>query len=945
MPEKISSNSSISKRQLTILNKRLQREVRKLKYRLKVGEERIKEIQEKRNKTISEKPINQLPHYILEPSKPQKSKIEQQTANSKKFYISGTIKCKIRWVAKGEDGRSTWTKWYDEEKKESHIILAVNTNELKYRFTSLMKEIYNIDGEYRQSKLVRLTSDSIRTANKKDKLPITEMPMRSIQPLQYDFIKEHKGYLNGDGFCVIDNIVGMYGNKIKALNTRDKVIKIIADYQTDLWGIWKPEDGITAKQINECICKVYDISHYAFDITNQVFLSHISKNRNYPALSYYAVNNHQYLVRDPETVQTLVKKANYQNQNFHTSIFEEDKPKENRFATLPIEENINVKDYVKYPSSIFIYSKNKTNLSNVLKEVIEIYNIIPSYIKSNKTSITPFQLTINEITYYIVLDPNHQTQIQEDKLRTLCERYNIEFKGHLCWRLVKALCDKYNIEFKNQTFVSFIISYKQMILDKVKERKTRTEKERLVILQRYNNICMNCKKSLDLASCEIDHIQPLCNANDDDENLMPLCKSCHKEKTKLEQEDGSYIKINPTESSFNTTTEEIIKSAFYKSYAFIEPVETRNPKNKLYHFDLNRCRKNILRYSKYNYPVFTVMDKVKRYKGEKETGLYFVHSTFSYFPLRGNGWYTLPTIEYCLDNDIIEEQDIIYVSNASIELPYNYFNNVIDTIHNTLDLEIQKIAINSIIGQFNKNINKNETYKTLCIQKNLGNAMELFFERDGCFIEEFDVAGNTYYQVYKQQTDQSGETEGLIYKQIVEIEAIELHKLSQIVERKGGKVIFLNTDCISVEFKGDLPFETDEKHNILNYYYDDEQTVLKYKLEFKEETNKEQVARMKRYRRDGTYFTNKLTETRTTDEMVEFDDLVEQTFNSNKSCLIEGRAGTGKSTFINKLVEKLEKANKSVIKLSPTNKAALVIKGQTINKFFAGIKKLMQLNG
>ena len=132
-------------------------------------------------------------------------------------------------------------------------------------------------------------------------------------------------------------------------------------------------------------------------------------------------------------------------------------------------------------------------------------------------------------------------------------------------------------------------------------------------------------------------------------------------KTKLEQEDGSYIKINPTESSFNTTTEKIIKSDFYKSYAFIEPVETRNPKNKLYHFDLNRCRKNILRYSKYNYPVFTVMDKVKRYKGEKETGLYFVHSTFSYFPLRGNGWYTLPTIEYCLDNDIIEEQDIIYV--------------------------------------------------------------------------------------------------------------------------------------------------------------------------------------------------------------------------------------------------------------------------------------------
>ena len=63
---KISKNSTVSKRQLTILNKRLQKEVRQLKYRLKLGEEKLKQIQDKRNKTIAEKPINQLPHYILE---------------------------------------------------------------------------------------------------------------------------------------------------------------------------------------------------------------------------------------------------------------------------------------------------------------------------------------------------------------------------------------------------------------------------------------------------------------------------------------------------------------------------------------------------------------------------------------------------------------------------------------------------------------------------------------------------------------------------------------------------------------------------------------------------------------------------------------------------------------------------------------------------------------
>ena len=60
MADKISKNSSISKRQLTILNKRLQKEVRQLKYRLKLGEEKLKQIQDKRNNTIKNKPLKEL---------------------------------------------------------------------------------------------------------------------------------------------------------------------------------------------------------------------------------------------------------------------------------------------------------------------------------------------------------------------------------------------------------------------------------------------------------------------------------------------------------------------------------------------------------------------------------------------------------------------------------------------------------------------------------------------------------------------------------------------------------------------------------------------------------------------------------------------------------------------------------------------------------------------
>ncbi len=41
------------------------------------------------------------------------------------------------------------------------------------------------------------------------------------------------------------------------------------------------------------------------------------------------------------------------------------------------------------------------------------------------------------------------------------------------------------------------------------------------------------------------------------------------------------------------------------------------------------------------------------------------------------------------------------------------------------------------------------------------------------------------------------ETESAIYNQKVELEAIELHKLGQIIKENGGTILYLNTDCIS----------------------------------------------------------------------------------------------------------------------------------------------------
>jgi hypothetical protein len=67
---------------------------------------------------------------------------------------------------------------------------------------------------------------------------------------------------------------------------------------------------------------------------------------------------------------------------------------------------------------------------------------------------------------------------------------------------------------------------------------------------------------------------------------------------------------------------------------------------------------------------------------------------------------------------------------------------------------------------------------------------------------------------------------------IVQQEIIELHKLQSLIESKGGKVTDLNTDAITCTFEDNkLPFELSDGKNIDGYYWDDEKTILKYKLE------------------------------------------------------------------------------------------------------------------
>ena len=119
------------------------------------------------------------------------------------------------------------------------------------------------------------------------------MMMRSDEVVNYNFIPHDDHLLNNDGFCVIDNFVGVYGKLITKLTTesfidmcydvrgevKPNAIKQISTLDHDLSddeddepksAIWTISDGVSPEMLYK-ICQKLDISHYGFNYDRKCF--------------------------------------------------------------------------------------------------------------------------------------------------------------------------------------------------------------------------------------------------------------------------------------------------------------------------------------------------------------------------------------------------------------------------------------------------------------------------------------------------------------------------------------------------------------------------------------------------------------------------------------------------------------------------------------------------
>ena len=290
-------------------------------------------------------------------------------------------------------------------------------------------------------------------------------------------------------------------------------------------------------------------------------------------------------------------------------------------------------------------------------------------------------------------------------------------------------------------------------------------------------------------------------------------------------------------------------------------------------------------------------------------------------------------VDYCLSQNIITENNIKYAVYAQLTVPHNYYNAFIDFLYKNMG-DNAKLSVNGMIGSFK--LKERENWTSLLITQNANEAFNKYLQLNGCFIDHRQINDKNYYQVYNKYRTEKEDSEGPIYNQVLDLEAIELHKLKSIIEANNGLVLDVSTDCAICIFKDDkLPFElTEDKTYIKGYYHDDKQTQPRYRVEDSEERLKIEI--LPKYSRTDRYDFKEQTFNAYPDVAEnDFKPLVMNILQSNKSWHIDGRAGTGKTTLIKMLQDELKIRGIKYSSLAPTNKACRLIKGKTIHMFVA----------
>lgn len=657
------------------------------------------------------------------------------------------------------------------------------------------------------------------------------------------------------------------------------------------------KSGVSTDMIIK-LCMKLERSCYAYDEDDKCFNKYVIKNKNYCPIAFYKFNGHMFLIDNPKAFKRIAE-TNKQADKICliTSMIDKEDKNDNELQTEYLQ-SFDVSNAKNYESKFYVI--NKHSIIEEFIQYIKLYKTEPKN-KTNENVLTQFEY-LNDNNELVVLscDRNYG-KINLDEQKT--------------YECLQQICMKNDLTYKNQGIGTII----QTLLDKQAgyNRKYLNDENKKIIRDLYNNKCAICK--LDSDNFQYDHIIPLANGGSNNmDNFQLLCYDCHLEKTIDETNEGYGIK-NEIYSSFNNIVyNQVINTHHFKAYQFVEFVNKEHPDLPIYKTDTKRCRKNLTYYSKYEFPVYCVMDMPKNYSGTLQCGYYYV-KTNNTFPLRACGWYCQPLVEYCLKLNIIENENILYEFIPSKKLPYNYFQDKIDYLLDCFKIddapEFQKLCVNSMVGLWG--INKKTASYTKFTTDEYEAGQWLIENSNSCVLTNKLTEDLYLYEAKYEREVKCDEIAYPLYAMILQMEAMTLHELETIITNNGGIVLDRNTDAVRYQMKKNI--------NVNEYFWDDDKTIQKYQYEEPKPLKQQSMPQLSRTHKEYD-FNIKLD--------IQINLTAEEIFNSNKSYLIQGRAGTGKTYLVNQIIELIKASKKKYECIAPTNKSARLINGITLDKLF-----------
>ena len=363
-------------------------------------------------------------------------------------------------------------------------------------------------------------------------------------------------------------------------------------------------------------------------------------------------------------------------------------------------------------------------------------------------------------------------------------------------------------------------------------------------------------------------------------------------------------------SSFNSDTLETLKgylprAAWVTTYEPID-VTTKN----LVTYDINKCYSNVLLHSMESVIVFDIRSDMCKFDGIlRDDSLYYVKTDCNVL-FSGNGFYYPFLVRQGLMDNLISESDITSQIQGKLVSTNGVFKTFVEYVNNILVSDDKKLSrtpkdiVNMFIGLMGKILT---TVGKTSITTSLKSACSSFFEKDhtACVYantinEKLDQHLYTIDDTKQVELEQHHFT---VFAQVIQSAKLQVYDL---VKLAGGKLMEVRTDSVCVQNSDNVvPLST---------------FIGGYKTE-----------PVKTHSRKATVFTQKddfvLVDHKeiepiivTGEEEMDTDFMIQALL--NKSVLIEGIAGTGKSVITKSLCEWYRNAGKKVVMCAPTHLAA-----------------------